>query len=61
MKQRKALLILLTIATCLLTACTDYCSYGGCMREAEYDGRCSEHKGLENNPYYGVPPEWYVE
>lgn len=43
----------------LFTGCgKDYCSYGGCMREAESGGRCSQHQGLENDPYYGLPDAW---
>lgn len=49
---------LIAIPFCLSLLCgcgKDYCSYGGCMREAESGGRCSAHQGLENNPYYGIP------
>lgn len=46
------------VVSVVFTGFTDYCSYGGCMREATEDNRCSEHYGLQNNPYYGVPEEW---
>lgn len=63
MKKRIVTLILAglmgTIGMLSLTGCKNYCSYGGCMREAEPGSdRCAEHQGLDNDPYYGVPDEW---
>ncbi len=54
-KKFAVLLLTLVSLVCSLTACTDYCDYGGCMRKATSGGRCSEHAGLKNNPYYGMP------
>ncbi len=61
MKLKKLLLLLAVIGAfgTLLTGCKDYCSYGGCMSEATSGGRCSAHQGLDNDPYYGIPDEWY--
>lgn len=47
--------LILGMISMLLVGCKDYCSYGGCMREAESGGRCSVHQGLPNDPYYGIP------
>lgn len=53
--KRMALVFMLIITLMLLTGCKDYCSYGGCMREAVSGGRCSFHGGLVNDPFYGWP------
>ena len=47
--------LILGMVSMLLVGCKDYCSYGGCMREAEIGGRCSVHQGLPDDPYYGIP------
>lgn len=52
------LLSMLAVSIVMFTGCKDYCSYGGCTREAGSNGRCSEHSGLENDPYYGIPDSW---
>lgn len=49
--------LLTALSAVLLTGCKDYCSYGGCMKEAVSGGRCEIHQGLENDPYYGLPDE----
>lgn len=62
MKFKKIIIaaIAAVTATLSLAGCgTDYCSYGGCMREAEEGSdRCSIHQGMENDPNYGVPDKW---
>lgn len=60
MKLKKVFFIVSIIAVGLLCGCgTNYCSYGGCTREVQNSGdRCSEHKGLKNDPNYGLPDEW---
>ncbi len=61
--KRKKYIVILIISSVLgmfaLTGCKHYCSYGGCMKEvSEKGGRCSEHRNLENDPYYGLPDSW---
>ncbi|MBR7008962.1 MAG: hypothetical protein IKH90_10095 [Ruminococcus sp.] len=51
--------IILLASISLLTGCKHYCSYGGCMKEVENDGdRCAEHRGLSNDPNYGLPEKY---
>lgn len=42
--KRMMLAFMLIITLMLLTGCKDYCSYGGCMREAGSNGRCFLHQ-----------------
>ena len=42
--KRMMLACMLIITLVLLTGCKDYCSYGGCMREAGSNGRCFLHQ-----------------
>lgn len=52
MLKKLILVFILTITLVSLTGCKDYCSYGGCMREAVSGGRCSLHKSSFSSSSY---------
>ena len=59
MKRITVVSLVLMTSLSVLTGCNHYCSYGGCMNKVEEEGqRCSEHRGLSNDPNYGLPEKY---